>query len=65
MWRCTALTQRKIQVTDAQPVEGVLQFLQKDTVLSLDADASSDYLLVISHAGQYEELGYTAKLSEV
>lgn len=55
----------KNQVTDAQPVEGVLQFLQKDTVLSLDADASSDYLLVISHAGQYEELGYTAKLSEV
>ena len=55
----------KNQVTDAQPVEGVLQFLQKDTVLSLDADASSDYLLVISHAGQYEELGYTAKLSEM
>ena len=55
----------KNQVTDAQPVEGVLQFLQKHTVLSLDADASSDYLLVISHAGQYEELGYTAKLSEV
>ena len=54
----------KNQVTDAQPMEGVLQFLQKDTVLSLDADASSDYLLVISHAGQYEELGYTAKLSE-
>lgn len=55
----------KNQVTDAQPVEGVLQFQQEDTVLSLDADASSDYLLVISHAGQYEELGYTAKLSEV
>ena len=55
----------KNQVTDAQPMEGVLQFLQKDTVLSLDVDASSDYLLVISHAGQYEELGYTAKLSEV
>lgn len=55
----------KNQVTDAQPMEGVLQFQQKDTVLSLDADASSDYLLVISHAGQYEELGYTAKLSEV
>ena len=55
----------KNQVTDAQPMEGVLQFLQEDTVLSLDADASSDYLLVISHAGQYEELGYTAKLSEV
>lgn len=55
----------KNQVTDVQPMEGVLQFLQKDTVLSLDADASSDYLLVISHAGQYEELGYTAKLSEV
>lgn len=55
----------KNQVTDAQPVEGVLQFQQKHTVLSLDADASSDYLLVISHAGQYEELGYTAKLSEV
>ena len=55
----------KNQVTDAQPAEGVLQFQQEDTVLSLDADASSDYLLVISHAGQYEELGYTAKLSEV
>ena len=55
----------KNQVTDAQPVEGVLQFQQEDTVLSLDADASSDYLLVISHAGQYEELGYTEKLSEV
>ena len=55
----------KNQVTDEQPMEGVLQFQQKDTVLSLDADASSDYLLVISHAGQYEELGYTAKLSEV
>ena len=55
----------KNQVTDAQPMEGVLQFLQKDIVLSLDVDASSDYLLVISHAGQYEELGYTAKLSEV
>ena len=55
----------KNQVTDAQPTEGVLQFQQEDTVLSLDADASSDYLLVISHAGQYEELGYTAKLSEV
>lgn len=55
----------KNQVTDAQPVEGVLQFQQEDTVLSLDADASSDYLLVISNAGQYEELGYTAKLSEV
>ena len=55
----------KNQVTDAQPMEGVLQFQQEDTVLSLDADASSDYLLVISHAGQYEELGYTAKLSGV
>ena len=55
----------KNQVTDTQPMEGVLQFQQEDTVLSLDADASSDYLLVILHAGQYEELGYTAKLSEV
>ena len=52
----------KDQTVDSKPVQGVMDLSEDQKVLSLNAVASSDYVLVISHEENYKELGYTAKI---
>ena len=52
----------KNQTVDSKPVQGVMDLSEDQKVLSLNAVASSDYVLVISHEENYKELGYTAKI---
>ena len=52
----------KNQTVDSKPVQGVMDLSEDQKVLSLNAVASSDYVLVISHEENYKELGYTAKV---
>ena len=51
------------RVTDPESVPDVLSFHENNTVLSLDMKENSDYVLVISHAENYTELGYTARFT--
>lgn len=44
---------------DTEPVSDVLEFQENGKLLSLNLNASSDYVLVISHAEAYAELGCT------
>ncbi|MBD9015021.1 MAG: hypothetical protein EGR15_10570, partial [Lachnospiraceae bacterium] len=44
---------------DTEPVSDVLEFQENGKLLSLHLNASSDYVLVISHAEAYAELGCT------
>ena len=44
---------------DTEPVSDVLEFQENGKLLSLSLKASSDYVLVISHAEAYAELGCT------
>lgn len=52
----------KNRVKDGQPVQGVMNFDEKNQILSLKGTPDSDYVLVISHAETYKEIGYTAKV---
>ena len=51
------------RVTDPESVQDVLSFHENNTVLSMDMKENSDYVLVISHAENYTELGYTARFT--
>ena len=51
------------RVTDPEYVQDVLSFHENNTVLSMDMKENSDYVLVISHAENYTELGYTARFT--
>ena len=51
------------RVTDPEYVQDVLSFHENNTVLSMDMKENSDYVLVISHAEDYTELGYTARFT--
>ena len=51
------------RVTDPESVPDVLSFHENNTVLSMDMKGNSDYVLVISHAENYTELGYTARFT--
>ncbi len=51
------------RVTDPESVPDVLSFHENNTVLSMDMKENSDYVLVISHAENYTELGYTARFT--
>lgn len=44
---------------DTEPLSDVLEFQENGKLLSLNLNASSDYVLVISHAEAYAELGCT------
>ena len=44
---------------DTEPLSDVLEFQENGKLLSLNLKASSDYVLVISHAEAYAELGCT------
>lgn len=52
----------KNSVVDSEPVQNVVDFNENDTSISLDLKSSSDYVLVILNAGNYEKLGYTSKV---
>ena len=49
----------KSGTADTEPVSDVLEFQENGKLLSLNLKASSDYVLVISHAEAYAELGCT------
>ena len=49
----------KSGTADTEPVSDVLEFQENGKLLSLNLNASSDYVLVISHAEAYAELGCT------
>ena len=49
----------KSGTADTEPVSDVLEFQENGKLLSLNLNASSDYVLVISHAETYAELGCT------
>ena len=49
----------KSGTADTEPVPDVLEFQENGKLLSLNLNASSDYVLVISHAEAYAELGCT------
>ena len=49
----------KSGTADTEPVSDVLEFQENGKLLSLNLNASSDYVLVISHAEAYAERGCT------
>ena len=49
----------KSGTADTEPVSDVLEFQENGKLLSQNLNASSDYVLVISHAEAYAELGCT------
>ena len=51
------LIQKKIKVVDADSVQDVMSFDENNRTLVLNTKDSSDYVLVISNAEKYKELG--------
>ena len=51
------------KVVDADSVQDVMSFDENNRTLVLNTKDSSDYVLVISNAEKYKELGYTASIS--
>ena len=51
------------KVVDADPVQDVMSFDENNRTLVLNTKDSSDYVLVISNAEKYKELGYTASIA--
>lgn len=50
------------KVVDADSVQDVMSFDENNRTLVLNTKDSSDYVLVISNAEKYKELGYTASI---
>ena len=51
------------KVVDADSVQDVMSFDENNRTLVLNTKDSSDYVLVISNAEKYKELGYTASIA--
>ena len=51
------------KVVDADSVQDVMSFDENNRTLALNTKDSSDYVLVISNAEKYKELGYTASIA--
>lgn len=51
------------KVVDADSVQNVMSFDENNRTLVLNTKDSSDYVLVISNAEKYKELGYTASIA--
>ena len=51
------------KVVDADSVQDVMSFDENNRTLVLNTKDSSDYVLVISNAERYKELGYTASIA--
>lgn len=51
------------KVVDADSVQDVMSFDENNRTLVLNTKGSSDYVLVISNAEKYKELGYTASIA--
>lgn len=51
------------KVVDADSVQDVMSFDENNRTLILNTKDSSDYVLVISNAEKYKELGYTASIA--
>ena len=51
------------KVVDADSVQDVMSFDENNRTLVLNTKDSSDYVLVISNAQKYKELGYTASIA--
>lgn len=51
------------KVVDADSVQDIMSFDENNRTLVLNTKDSSDYVLVISNAEKYKELGYTASIA--
>ena len=52
----------KNSVVDQEPVQDIMDFNENDTELCLNLKPSSDYVLTIFNAENYEKLGYTSRI---